>query len=203
MVKLTKEEFVSRAKKVHGDEYGYDITEYGKNNNTLVKINCKIHGVFEQRPKKHLLGAGCRECKLISLRKLKTLTTTTFISKAISIHGKLYKYDNCIYINSRALVKIHCKKHGEYTQIPNAHLSGKGCQKCSNEFKKGFTKKDFIRKSKGKECIFYKIVCWNGEEKFYKIGITSRNVSKRFTTKKLMPYNYEVISEVKGEAGKI
>lgn len=59
---MTKNEFIEEAKKIHGDKYDYSMVEY-KNMNTKIKIICKEHGVFYQKPSKHLLGQGCPICK--------------------------------------------------------------------------------------------------------------------------------------------
>lgn len=56
--KLTLEEFIERAKKVHGDKYDYSKVNY-VNNGTKVCIICPIHGEFWQAPTNHLSGAGC------------------------------------------------------------------------------------------------------------------------------------------------
>ena len=56
------EEFINKAKKVHGDKYDYSKVEY-KNCDTLVKIICPIHGEFEQIPFNHLHGSSCPYCK--------------------------------------------------------------------------------------------------------------------------------------------
>ena len=52
MAKLTTEEFIAKAKAVHGDKYDYSQVEY-VNNHTKVSIICPIHGVFRQRPLDH------------------------------------------------------------------------------------------------------------------------------------------------------
>ena len=57
----TKEEFVERAREVHGDKYGYSKTEY-TNNRTKVCITCPEHGDFWQEPSNHLLGQNCPRC---------------------------------------------------------------------------------------------------------------------------------------------
>ena len=49
---------------VHINSYEYDNTIYGKNNVTKVKIGCKIHGCFEQKPLIHLRGGGCSICNI-------------------------------------------------------------------------------------------------------------------------------------------
>ena len=56
-----KEEFIEKAKEVHGDKYGYDKVVY-HNCDTKVTINCPIHGDFEQSPYCHLTGQGCSKC---------------------------------------------------------------------------------------------------------------------------------------------
>lgn len=60
--KLTKDEFVSKAQKVHRYRYDYSLADY-VNSKTSVKIICPIHGIFEQTPNNHLKGFGCRFCK--------------------------------------------------------------------------------------------------------------------------------------------
>ena len=57
----TKEEFIERAKKVHGDKYDYSMLEY-VNVRTIVKIICPQHGEFEQQASSHLAGNGCNDC---------------------------------------------------------------------------------------------------------------------------------------------
>lgn len=62
---MTTEEWIERAKQVHGDKYDYSLTDY-VNQRTNVKIICPIHGVFEQKADSHIRGNGCRLCGLES-----------------------------------------------------------------------------------------------------------------------------------------
>lgn len=59
--KLTKEEFIEKAKEIHGDKYDYKEVEY-LDNKTKVKIICPKHGEFFQTPNNHLKGCGCKKC---------------------------------------------------------------------------------------------------------------------------------------------
>lgn len=60
--KLTTEEFIKRAKEVHGDKYDYSLVNY-KNLESKVTIICPIHGEFEQRASSHLFQeSGCPKC---------------------------------------------------------------------------------------------------------------------------------------------
>ena len=63
MAKLTTEEFIKRARAVHGDKYDYSRVEY-VNNRAKVIIVCPKHGEFPQSPQKHLSGQGCPNCGL-------------------------------------------------------------------------------------------------------------------------------------------
>lgn len=60
---ITTEEFIKRAKEIHGNKYDYSLVDY-KNARTKVKIICPEHGVFEQQPRAHLNKQGCPKCKI-------------------------------------------------------------------------------------------------------------------------------------------
>jgi hypothetical protein len=56
------QEFVEKARKVHGDLYSYHAVDY-KRSSEKVKIWCNRHGgYFEQTPNSHLAGIGCASC---------------------------------------------------------------------------------------------------------------------------------------------
>ena len=60
--KLTLEEFIEKANKVHGiGTYDYSESKY-IDSQTKIKIICSKHGVFLQRPANHLNGQGCPKC---------------------------------------------------------------------------------------------------------------------------------------------
>lgn len=58
---MTAQEFIKKARKIHGNKYDYSLVNY-KNNKTPVEIICKIHGRFWQLPNNHLRGEGCPCC---------------------------------------------------------------------------------------------------------------------------------------------
>ncbi len=60
--KMSQQEFIEKAKKIHGDKYDYSKTIF-ENVKLKVKIICPIHGVFEQNAHSHLNGEGCPKCK--------------------------------------------------------------------------------------------------------------------------------------------
>ena len=134
--KLTQQEFIQKAKLVHGDKYNYSKILY-INARTKIEIICKLHESFFQTPNNHLQDHGCPKCSgnLIS-------NTYEFIQKANLIHDNFYNYSKTNYINSQTKVCILCHEHGNFYQTPNAHLNGKGCAKCYSK-----TLNDFIQKA--------------------------------------------------------
>ena len=80
----------------------------------------------------------------------KRLTTKEFIKRAKKIHGNKYDYSKVKYITSKDNVIIKCKIHKEFEQIPNSHLRGRDCEKCSYIFrgnKSRSTTEEFIKKA--------------------------------------------------------
>lgn len=58
----TKESFIEKSIKIHGNKYNYDLVDY-VNQMTKVDIVCKIHGAFSQQPNSHLCRKeGCPIC---------------------------------------------------------------------------------------------------------------------------------------------
>ena len=139
--RLTTEEFIRRAKEVHGDRYDYSKVEY-VNTRRKVCIICPKHGEFWQIPLHHLKGSGCPNCV-----GKKRLTTEEFIRRAKEVHGDRYDYSKVEYVNTRTKVCIICPEHGEFLQIPNNHLQGQGCPYCAQE-KHNSNTEEFIRKAK-------------------------------------------------------
>ena len=121
---LTTEIFIEKSNIKHNNKYDYSKVDYKKSNIKVVII-CKDHGEFAQTPSGHLSGDGCPECS-----SCKPLTTESFIIKSSEVHGDKYNYSKVIYINACSKIIIICKEHGEFTQTPNGHLSGKGCLEC-------------------------------------------------------------------------
>ena len=60
-VTMTTEDFIKKAKEVHGDTYDYSDTVYTGSKDD-VTIRCK-HKTFTMRASRHLCGSGCRKCK--------------------------------------------------------------------------------------------------------------------------------------------
>ena len=128
------EQFIQKAKLIHGDKYNYSKVNYKKAIEKVVII-CLIHKDFEITPNSHLNGSGCILCGKISSSNKQSLNILQFITKSKEKHGDNYDYSKVEYINSQTKVNIICKTHGEFEQIPNNHIRGKGCIKCSGNYK--------------------------------------------------------------------
>jgi hypothetical protein len=128
----SSEEFIAKAKDIHGSLYDYSKVCYISRIIKVVLI-CDVHNEFEISPAAHLAGGGCRKCGLISMGKLGRSSTETFINAAKAIHADLYCYDKVEYITSRLNVDIICTTHGIFSQKPQSHLNGQGCAKCVNK----------------------------------------------------------------------
>lgn len=149
-LKFNTEEFIERAKNIHGNKYDYSKANY-INNKTRLCIICPRHGEFWQTPSQHLGGHGCPKCgEEISPRK----TTGTFIEECISLYGDKFLYDKTVYKNRMTPVIITCKIHGDFSVTPTAFLRGCGCSLCKKQ-------KEFIdeaRKRHGDRYDYSKVV---------------------------------------------
>ena len=149
--RFTTDDFIKRAKEVHGDYYDYSNVNY-INSGTKVQIVCPIHGVFQMAPRKHVnTKQGCPECGKIKIGDTFRSNTLDFIKKSREEHGDKYDYSLVDYKKNNIPVKIICPIHGEFEQIPQNHLAGSGCPDCSKESvlqSRTYDNDDFIRKSK-------------------------------------------------------
>jgi hypothetical protein len=194
--KLTQEKFIEKAILKHEGKYNYSLVEYTKANNK-VKILCPKHGVFEQQPNNHLFGQGCIWCMGDNVRNARKFTKEQWIEKFKLVHGDRYDYSNLkigIGAGSEYKIIIICKKHGEFLQVPNAHLHlGCGCPYCNiskgeDEIEKYLIKNDieYLREYRFNDCVnpktnrklpfdFYLpknnlLIEYQGEQHFKKMG---------------------------------
>ena len=140
MAKLTTEEFIAKAKAVHGDRYDYSKVEY-VNNQTKVCIICKEHGEFWQAPYTHLNGHGCPKCAYKGDRQRHIYSQEEIIDKIRSLFGERYSFEKVIYKAMKVPIILVCHEkdengveHGEFSMRPvNIFSSHQECPKCSKE----------------------------------------------------------------------
>jgi hypothetical protein len=143
MKKLTTEEFIRKAKEVHGDLYDYSMVIY-KGCREEVTIRCSKHGEFTTRPLYHLKGRKCRACATI-ISSHNRLSVEEFVNRSKKIHNNKYDYSEVVYVNNSTKVDICCPDHGIFSQLPSSHLSGNGCASCFGN--KRSNKENFVKSS--------------------------------------------------------
>ena len=140
MAKLTTEEFIAKAKAVHGDRYDYSKVKY-VNNQTKVCIICKEHGEFWQVPYTHLNGHGCSKCAYKGDRQRHIYSQEEIIEKIRSLFGERYSFEKVVYKAMKVPIILVCHEkdehgveHGEFSMRPvNIFSSHQECPKCSKE----------------------------------------------------------------------
>ena len=168
-VKLTKEEFIRRAKLIYGDYYDYSKVVY-IDSKTKIIIICPVHGEFKQLPDSHLKGNGCWECGIKKRSISNSTTQVEYINKLKSKYINL-NFDKTNFKHSRKKLIVTCLKHGDFYQRADLLLLGHGCKKCSNDIRgnklskiHSSNKEEFIEKAKsihGKKYDYSKIVYIN------------------------------------------
>lgn len=184
-VKLTTDEFIEKAKKIHDNKYDYSRINY-INSATPVEIICQKHGIFKQTPNGHLSGRGCLLCGKTSTAKKLKKDTDCFIEKSIKVHGGKYDYSRVNYINIATPVEIICQKHGIFKQAPSSHYKGSGCPKCSYE-KKMLNNDEFIKMARltHGDKYDYSNVNYDGSFKPIEIICTKHGIFKQTPTRHL------------------
>jgi hypothetical protein len=152
MKKYSTETFIQQAKTKFGDDsFDYSLVNY-HDSHTPIKLICKKHGEFIQKPHLHLSSKkGCRKCGFECRNDKTKSNNKSFIEKARKIHVNNYIYDKVNYITCMSKVIITCPIHGDFRQRPNDHLNKKGCPRCaeqSNGEKSRYSMEIFIEKAK-------------------------------------------------------
>jgi hypothetical protein len=183
---LTNEEFLEKLKKNNAfyREGEFKVLEPYKN--ALSKI------LVETKYGKCLVEAN-------SLTKGYAPTITSAVDKNIycinlikEVHGNLYDYKDLVFNSMKKKVKLTCNRHGKITMTPSELVKGSRCRKCAFELNT-FKLEDWKKVKPGNNAILYLIKCFNENEEFYKIGITSLSVEERYKTVSRMPYNFDII----------
>ncbi|AUR86672.1 hypothetical protein NVP1088O_24 [Vibrio phage 1.088.O._10N.261.46.A1] len=144
MKRLTTDEFILRARKVHGNTYDYSDSTY-TTSHTKIEIICPTHGKFYQTPTCHLSGGRCLECSKISRALKRRRSPSSFITRALEVHGNRYDYSKTEYRVKEDKVTITCPDHGNFYQHAGSHLRGVGCPRCVNNVQ--LTVDEFISKA--------------------------------------------------------
>lgn len=179
---------------VHSNKYEYKNFNYS-GELTEFEFICPKHGITKTLVRYHLRH-GCPKCGMEQARIKQLKTLIDFINQSNVVHNNKYNYSNAIYINDSTKLIINCPIHGNFLQIPNKHLQGRGCKKCSRE-NNNFKKLDWT--SKKGIATFYILKCWNENESFNKYGICTGEIENRYNSKTKMPYNYVIETKAQSD----
>ena len=131
-MRMTNEDFLIKAREVHGDLYEYIDDVNDRNENDTIRIRCKRCGrIFRQNPRVHLQGRGCRSCNSKYRDKSnlgrKTIPFEEFVERSREIHGNRYEYFEDSYVDMKSKTKIRDTVTGDiFYQTPDIHLRGSG-----------------------------------------------------------------------------
>ncbi len=141
-------EYLQKVKNKYGDKYDYSQVKY-VNVRTPITIICKIHGSFSKKAG-DFFHYGCIKCGRLSAGDKLRSNIDNFIKLATVKHGNRYDYSEASYTGAETKVKIICRKHGAFYQLPPQHVLGKGCMECKNETVNKnlcLTKQEFVDKA--------------------------------------------------------
>lgn len=147
--RLTTDEFVARARKVHKARFDYHETSY-IDAKTKVIVICKKHGPFKVPPFLHLRGGGgCIGCKT------GRLTTEQFIARSKRLFPGKYDYAETSFTLTNDTIRIICRAHGSFEQLASNHLAAKeGCAKCVYQKRFGFERQPHELSGRSKKARF-------------------------------------------------
>lgn len=139
--RITQEDFISRAAKLHNNKYDYSKTTYKTMHDNIV-VSCPLHGDFEVMACNHVKvlntghsPSGCPTCGVDHVRqrnKRGIIPFATFVKRADEVHDVQFSYVEEGYEGVNKKITIICPTHGEFRQIGYNHLRGSGCPRCKN-----------------------------------------------------------------------
>ncbi len=125
--KITNNDFIEKANKIHGDDYYiYDKVNY-VNNRDYVTITCTKHGDFKQIPNSHLRGSGCPKChSSLGENKIRLILNNNNMNFKEQISFDDLKYISTLYfdfaiLNNKGellcLIEFNGIQHYEYCEF--------------------------------------------------------------------------------------
>lgn len=101
------------------------------------------------------------------------------------IHNFKYDYSKVVYLNMKSNIKIICPIHGEFAQIAEGHLSGRGCIKCAGKYKPTLLEFIDVAKSVHKDKYDYSEFLYVNKDK---VGVIKCNTCGNIFTQS--PHNH-------------
>lgn len=143
-LRSTLDQFIEKAKAVHGNTYDYSFVKYTTSRNKVLII-CPIHGEFWQTPQAHL-RSGCPQCGRKRTTSAHKISKEQFVAQCRTNHTIKYDYTKTIFRTLRDKVCITCPVHGDFFQNAGEHFRGANCPKCVGNAL--LTTEEFITKAR-------------------------------------------------------
>ena len=137
--KMTPDEYISEVKKLY-PKYNFSKTNYINKKTKIIVIDEDGYEYLVE-PFAFLNGRDLSLKSLIDQNKY-------LIDRYNKIHDNKYSYEKTKYKHNAKHIIITCPIHGDFKQTPNAHQSGAGCPKCSNN--QPVSREDVINRLKEK-----------------------------------------------------
>lgn len=181
-------------------EQGFEVLpenkpEEFKNSESHLKVRCLKDGYEWSGPVYSLMkGLGCRRCsnkEVYTFESMKNKVESKINATVISSEED--------YINVREKISLKCNNHQTiWESTPDKIFRGQGCPDCANERRSVFNPKLAEKHKESwitKPSKVYIIRCFNEDESFYKIGISTVDIKHRFSGK-AMPYSFKEVLEI-------
>lgn len=140
--RVTKEEFIKKAKGIHDNKYDYGFVDF-LNMSSKVCIVCPNHGEFFQTPVNHInQKQGCPSCAASNNSKKRSISAQNVELRAKSKHGDKYSIIDKTFSALNSKISALCKHHGEFVTQPRFLYEGDPCPLCKEQ--RGIGKKKYL-----------------------------------------------------------
>lgn len=179
---------------VHNGKYSYEHAVY-INARVPFLITCPTHGDFLQRPSDHKQGKGCRKCFDKKISMINSKSKDAVDAEIRELMDTLFVVDySFVYSGNASLVHVKCKTCGaEFDKTVGGCISGEsGCIEC---FRRNVVWGP--ERYKNVPAILYYIEIGG----LFKIGITTRSVTTRYSKELRAGFNLKTIFTIDYEDG--
>ena len=188
---MSKEEYLERVykklKEVNSTLKIYEDTYVDRK--SKITIESETHGVLEVETLSLIQNkVGCPKCGKVVGGEKQRVSYETFLKKAIKKFKGKFTYFEDTYKGSSTKMQALCPQHGEITIIPYFHIRQKyGCNQCMVDDNGGYAP------YYDKPTTLYYIKLIKGNEEYFKLGITTTTLDKRFITLRSEGLTYEIL----------
>lgn len=143
----------------------------------------------------------CGKCANNSSSRYNNKRSIEYVEKELSTRHPNLILKSTEYVDNKTNLALFCTTCNATVYSPwKTLVSDIGCNNCAKEKSKKLFDINQSNKNKNEwvtiPAIVYIIHCTNDEESFYKVGMTTVPITKRFNCHRNMPYNFKVLKEI-------